>query len=117
MAMTTTVKNTKISIGDTVKVKQRFTVDNKPQTQSFQGLVIGIKGRKPGTSFTVRKISFDSIGVEKIWPVESPSIIKVTLIKSGNTRRAKLNYLKKRIGKTALKVKARKTKTKVSPKK
>ncbi|MFH0943487.1 MAG: 50S ribosomal protein L19 [Candidatus Beckwithbacteria bacterium] len=110
MAISIIVKNTQISIGDTVKVKQGFVVENKPQTQSFQGIVISIKGRKPGTTFTVRKISADSIGVEKIWPVDSPSIIKVTLIKSGNTRRAKLYFLKNRIGKTALKVKSDKTK-------
>ena len=117
MAISITVKDTKISIGDTVKVKQQFSVDGKPQTQIFEGLVISIKGRNPGTTFTVRKISSDSIGVEKIWPVASPSIIKVTLVKAGDTRRSKLYYLRKRIGKTALKVKTSKTKTKVSPKK
>lgn len=105
MAIKTVIKDTPVKIGDMVKVKHQFTVDDKTQTQTFQGLIIGIQGREIGKTFTVRKIAADSIGVEKIWPVHSPNILKVIVVKAGNTRRAKLYYLRKRIGKTALKVK------------
>jgi len=105
MAINTIIKDTPVKVGDTVKVKHQFTVDDKTQTQTFQGIIIGIQGREIGKTFTVRKISADAIGVEKIWPVHSPNILKVTVVKSGNTRRAKLYYLRGRLGKTALKVK------------
>lgn len=105
MAITTKIKDTQVKVGDTIKVKHQFTVDDKTQTQTFQGIIIGIQGREVGKTFTVRKISADAIGVEKIWPVHSPNILKVTLVKAGHTRRAKLYYLRNRLGKTALKVK------------
>jgi len=105
MAIKTVIKDTVVTVGDTVKVKHQFTVDDKTQTQTFQGIIIGIKGRGISKTFTVRKISADAIGVEKIWPVHSPNILKATVVKVGNTRRAKLYYLRNRIGKTALKVK------------
>jgi large subunit ribosomal protein L19 len=105
MAIKTVIKDTPVKVGDTIKVKHQFTVDDKTQTQTFQGIIIGIQGREIGKTFTVRKISADAIGVEKIWPVHSPNILKVTVVKPGNTRRAKLYYLRNRIGKTALKVK------------
>jgi len=105
MAIKTVIKETPVKVGDTIKVKHQFTVDDKNQTQTFQGVIIGIQGREVGKTFTVRKIAADAIGVEKIWPVHSPNILKVTVVKAGNTRRAKLYYLRNRIGKTALKVK------------
>lgn len=105
MAITTKIKDTQVKVGDTVKVKHQFTVDDKTQTQTFQGVIIGIQGREVGKTFTVRKISAEAIGVEKIWPVHSPNILKVTVVKPGRTRRAKLYYLRTRLGKTALKVK------------
>jgi len=108
MAIKTIVKDQSISVGDTIRVHQKFKVGEKTQSQVFEGLVIGIKGRGDNKSFTVRKIASDAIGVEKIWPVNSPNITKVTLKKTGNTRRAKLYYLRDRIGKEALKVKGRK---------
>ena len=106
MAISTKVKDTLVKVGDTVKVKHQFLVNDKPQTQSFQGIVIAIKGRGMGKSFTVRKIAADSIGVEKIWPVSSPNLLKITVVKSGNVHRAKLYYLRSRIGKQALRVKS-----------
>jgi large subunit ribosomal protein L19 len=106
MAIKTKVFATEISIGDTISVTQQFMSGEKVQKQTFTGLVMGIKGRDEGKSFTVRKISSDGIGVEKIWPVLSPNIIKVEVVRKGNPRRAKLNYLRSRIGKGALKVKA-----------
>jgi len=108
MALQTTVKNTSFKVGDTIKVYQKFKVGDKTQTQGFEGLVISIKGRGDNQSFTVRKIASDAIGVEKIWPVKTPNITKIILRKKGTVRRAKLNYLRKRTGKEALKVKGRK---------
>ncbi|MEA3355580.1 MAG: 50S ribosomal protein L19 [Patescibacteria group bacterium] len=106
MAIQTKVLNTKITVGDTVSVTQQFMSGEKMQKQTFTGLVMGIKGRGEGKSLTVRKISFDGIGVEKIWPVQSPNLVKIVVKKKGNPRRAKLNYLRSKIGKDALKIKA-----------
>ncbi len=105
MAIQTKVKDTSFSIGDTVKVYQKFKVGDKTQTQGFEGLVISIKGRGINQTFTVRKIATDGIGVEKIWPSQSPNVTKVILKKKGRVRRAKLFYLRQRTGKEALRVK------------
>lgn len=112
MAIKTKVLDTEITVGDTVSVTQQFLSGEKIQKQTFTGLVMGIKGREEGKSFTVRKISSDGIGVEKIWPVLSPHLVKVEVVRKGNPRRAKLNYLRSRIGKGALKVKAAKSEAK-----
>jgi len=106
MALTAEIKNIQVKVGDTIRVKHRFFQGDKAQSQTFQGVVIRIKGRGAGQTFTVRKISADAIGVEKIWPIHSPNLTKLTVVKTGNVRRAKLYYLRKRIGKTALKVKS-----------
>lgn len=100
------------SPGDTVKVYQKIKEGDpstgsgqvKTRTQIFEGVVLGIRGRGENKSFTVRKIAVGGIGVERIWPVESPWIEKVTVVKKGKTRRAKLYYLRKRTGKKAIKV-------------
>lgn len=105
MAINFSFQDQKIFIGDTVRVSHQFMVDNKPQTQVFEGTVIAIKNRGNQKTITVRKISADSIGVEKIWPLASPNITKIVVKKKGNPRRAKLYYLRNRIGKEALKVK------------
>jgi len=106
MAIKTKVLETDISVGDTISVTQKFMSGDKEQKQTFTGLVMGIKGRQEGKTFTVRKISSDGVGVEKIWPVMSPNLVKIEVKRKGNPRRAKLNYLRERIGKGALKVKA-----------
>ncbi|MBU1085375.1 MAG: 50S ribosomal protein L19 [Candidatus Beckwithbacteria bacterium] len=106
MALKTKILDTEIKVGDTINVTQEFMSGDKIQKQIFTGIVMGIKGRQEGKSFTVRKISSDGIGVEKIWPVLSPNLVKVEVKRKGNPRRAKLNYLRSRIGKGALKVKA-----------
>lgn len=93
---------TVFSVGDTVRVKHQFYVADKAQSQTFEGVVIAIKRRGEGKTFTVRKIATDGIGVEKIWPLMSPNILKVTVKKSGKVRRSKLYYLRHRIGKQAL---------------
>lgn len=105
MSIKFTYQETEIHIGDTIKVTHQFLVDDKPQLQIFEGILIAISGREENKTFTVRKISADAVGVEKIWPVISPNITKIEVKKKGNARRAKLYYLRKRIGKEALKVK------------
>jgi len=107
MAIKTTIKATTFSVGDTISVHHHFMVDGKKQSQVFTGLVIAIKGRGDQKTFMVRKISSDSIGVEKIWPASSPNITKITIKKKGNPRRAKLYYLRNKSGKEALKIKSR----------
>ena len=106
MAIQVKFQDTTFRVGDTVKVYQQFTSGEKKQTQAFEGLVISIRGRGMSKNFTVRKIASDSIGVEKIWPINSPNLKKIEIKKKGNTRRAKLYYLRDRIGKEALKVKS-----------
>ena len=96
------------SVGDTVKVYGKIKEGNRERIQVFEGIVIqvfeGIVIKKQGGSvratFTVRKNS-NGIGVEKTWPLHSPSVEKVEVIRYGKVRRAKLNYLKGRVGKSA----------------
>lgn len=105
MANQTTIKGTKVSAGDTVKVHQLIKEGDKERTQIFQGVVIAIKGTQENKTFTVRRIASGGIGVERIWPVVSPWITQVEVVKKGNVRRAKLFYLRKRVGRRATKVK------------
>lgn len=108
MAIQTKYKNTVFSVGDTVKVHQKIIEGEKQRTQIFEGVVIAIKGRQSGKSFTVRRIGAHNIGVEKIWPLTTPSIEKIDLIRKGHVRRAKLYYLRERIGSKAVKTKIKK---------
>jgi large subunit ribosomal protein L19 len=86
--------------GDTVKVQVRVIEGDKERLQAFQGVVIQKRGRGIGASFTVRKIS-GGVGVERIFPLHSPNIAAVDVIKRGDVRRAKLFYLRKLTGKAA----------------
>ena len=95
------------NVGDTVKVHTRVKEGGKERTQVFQGIVSGRRGRGLNAMFTVRRISYGE-GVEKIFPVNSPNVEKVEVIRAGKVRRAKLNYLRGRIGKRAMTVKERK---------
>jgi len=95
-----------ISVGDTVVVQQKIQEGDKVRKQPFQGVVIAVKGQLDRKSFTVRKISTHSIGVERIWPINSPWITNITVKKHGQVRRAKLYYLRDRTGKAASKVKS-----------
>lgn len=90
--------------GDTIRVYQKIKEGEKIRTQIFEGVVLGIRGRGENKSFTVRKIAVGGIGVERIWPVDSPSLEKIMVVKKGKTKRAKLYYLRKRTGKKAIKV-------------
>ena len=87
-------------IGDHVKVHYRITEGNRERIQVFQGDVIRRHGASSRETFTVRKISF-SIGVERTFPIHSPKIEKIEVIRHGDVHRAKLYYLRKKIGKAA----------------
>jgi len=84
--------------GDTVRVHVKIKEDEKTRIQVFEGIVIGKKGSGISATFTVRRISYGE-GVERIFPVHCPSINKIEVVKKGKVRRAKLYYLRKKIGK------------------
>ena len=109
MAIKTKFQETEFGVADTIRVHHSFKAGGKTQTQVFEGIVMGIRGRDENKTFTVRKISFDGVGVEKIWSLNNPSITKITVKKKGTARRAKLTYLRSRIGKLALKAGIRET--------
>ena len=90
-------------VGDNVKVHYRITEGNRERIQVFQGDVIRRQGESVRETFTVRKISF-SIGVERTFPVHSPKIEKIEVTRKGDVRRAKLYYLRNKVGK-AVKIK------------
>ena len=93
------------SVGDTVKVYGKIKEGNRERIQVFEGTVIKKQGGSNRATFTVRKLS-NGVGVEKTWPLHSPHVVKVEVIRQGKVRRAKLNYLRDRVGKAA-KVKER----------
>ena len=88
------------SVGDTVKVYAKIIEGNRERVQVFEGVVLKRQGGSSRETFTVRKNS-NGIGVEKTWPLHSPSIEKVEVVRHGKVRRAKLNYLRGRVGKAA----------------
>lgn len=90
----------KFNAGDTISVDYKIKEGNKERIQQFRGVVIKIKGEGTTKTFTVRKMS-DGIGVERIFPLSSPFIEKVTVNKYGRVRRAKLYYLRALTGKKA----------------
>lgn len=102
MGLTAQHNQTGFAVGDLVRLQQRFFAGDKAQQQAFDGVVIAIKGRNEGRSITVRKIAAAGIGVEKIWPLAAPNLLKVTVKKAGRVSRGKLYYLRQRIGRQAL---------------
>jgi len=97
------VKNPKFGVGDTIAVNLIVREGDKKRNQLFSGIVIAIKNSGIRKTFTIRKISA-GIGVEKIIPLNSPNIESIKLLKKGSVRKSKLYYMRKRIGKKALKV-------------
>ncbi|MDE6890601.1 MAG: 50S ribosomal protein L19 [Lachnospiraceae bacterium] len=87
-------------VGDTVKVHAKIKEGNRERVQVFEGVVLKRQGTGARETFTVRKIS-NSVGVERTWPVYSPSIENIEVVRRGKVRRAKLNYLRSRVGKKA----------------
>ncbi len=86
--------------GDTVMIDFRVVEGGKERIQQYQGVVIGRKGSGVGETFTVRKIS-GGVGVERIFPIHTPMISSLSVVRRGKVRRAKLNYLRKLTGKAA----------------
>ena len=87
-------------VGDTVKVYGKIKEGNRERVQVFEGIVLKRQGGSSRETFTVRKSS-NGVGVEKTWPVYSPNVEKIEVVRKGKVRRAKLNYLRDRIGKKA----------------
>ena len=87
-------------VGDNVKVHYRIVEGNRERIQVFQGDVIRRHGHSSRETFTVRKVSF-SVGVERTFPVHSPKIDTIEVVRRGDVRRAKLYYLRKKVGKAA----------------
>ena len=87
-------------VGDTVKVYGKIKEGNRERIQVFEGTVIKKQGGSNRATFTVRKLS-NGVGVEKTWPLHSPNVEKVEVVRRGKVRRAKLYYLRDRIGKAA----------------
>ena len=96
-------KRPDVKVGDTVKLHLKIKEGEKERTQIFEGVVIAKKGAGLSSTLTVRKISY-GVGVEKIVPLHSPSLEKIEIVKRGTVRRSKLYYLRKRVGRRALKV-------------
>lgn len=91
---------TEFEVGDTIKVHGKIKEGNRERIQIFEGTVLKRQGTGARETFTVRKIS-NGVGVEKTWPVYSPLIDKIEVVRKGKVRRAKLNYLRQRVGKAA----------------
>ena len=89
-----------LKIGDTVKVHAKIKEGNRERIQVFEGIVLKKQGGGARATFTVRKNS-NGVGVEKTWPLHSPNVEKVEVVRHGKVRRAKLNYLRGRVGKRA----------------
>jgi len=87
-------------VGDTVKVHFKIVEGKNERVQIYEGLVIAMKNSKVGKTFSVRKISY-GVGVERVFPIHSPRIVKVEVVRPGKVRRAKLYYIREKIGKGA----------------
>ena len=91
---------TEFRVGDTIKVHAKVNEGNRERIQVFEGTVLKKQGGSNRATFTVRKNS-NGIGVEKTWPLHSPNIEKIEVVRRGKVRRAKLTYLRGRVGKRA----------------
>ncbi len=89
-----------IEIGDTVNVHVKIREGEKERIQAFEGTVIARKGGGVAETFTVRRLSY-GVGVERVFPIHSPNVAKVDIVRKGSVRRAKLYYLRGRVGKAA----------------
>jgi large subunit ribosomal protein L19 len=97
---------TSFEVGDTIKVHTRVIEGDKERVQIYSGIVIGRKGCGINENFTVRRVSYGE-GVERVFPLHSPRIAKIEVERRGAVRRAKLNFLRQRKGKSATTVKDR----------
>jgi len=95
----------KFGVGDTVKVLTKIVEGDKTRLHPFEGIVIARKGSGIKSSFTVRKISYGE-GIERIFCIYSPAVERIEVVKRGKVRRAKLYYMRARVGKSATKIEA-----------
>ena len=89
-----------INIGSTVRVHVKIREGERERIQVFEGTIIAVKGSGVSETFTVRRVSY-GVGIERVFPVNSPNVAKVELVRSGKVRRSKLYYLRDRVGKAA----------------
>ena len=89
-----------LKVGNTVRVHVRIKEGNKERIQVFEGIIIKVQGGGVNQTFTVRKTSY-GVGVERVFPIHSPNVKGVKLVRKGHVRRAKLYYLRDRVGKAA----------------
>jgi len=104
-----------VGTGDTVRVHQEIEESGKTRVQVFEGIVIAIKNAGRGQTFTVRRTAVGGVGVERILPVHLPSIKQVEVLRKGKVRRAKLYYLRDRVGKAATRIKEQATGKRAKP--
>jgi len=90
------MKNDSFKPGDTIRLYTKNLADQKVRTTPFEGVVIAIHGKSQNKTFILRKIATGAVAVEKIFPMNSPAIEKIQVIKQGKVRRAKLYYLRKK---------------------
>lgn len=105
VASVTDKEITPFNVGDTIRVHYKIIEGDKSRVQPYEGIVIAKKGVGMSKTFMVRRIGADNIGVERIFPLFSPNIDKIEIVSEGKVRRAKLYYLRERVGKAATKVK------------
>ncbi len=119
MSITATHNDVDFAVGDVVRVSQKISEGEKSRIQIFEGVVIGIKGRGIGQSFTVRRIGSAQVGIEKIFPVSTPTIDKVTVVKKGGkgVRHAKLYFVRNKSKKEISKIYSRSTRKSDEPSK
>ncbi|HZZ98862.1 MAG TPA: 50S ribosomal protein L19 [Candidatus Saccharimonadia bacterium] len=116
MAKYLNYNNKEISVGDSVRVHVKIQEgEDKFRIQMFEGILIAIDNKNINKMFTVRKIAADGIGVERLFPVDGPMIANIEVKKKGNVRRAKLHYLRNRIGKESTNIKQQIDVTETAP--
>lgn len=109
MALTAHHTEIKFSVGDRIKVTQRIKEGEKKRLQAFEGILLGIKGSKENTSITVRRIGEAQIGIERIFPLHSPTIEKIEVVKEGGrgVKQAKIYYVREKSKKEIEKIYSR----------
>ena len=95
MAISAQIGEVKFHVGDIIRVHYKIKeAEDKERVQVYEGMVMGIRGRQENRTFTVRKIGANGIGIERIYPLNTPWIAKIEVKKSGTVRRGKLNYIR-----------------------
>lgn len=92
-------------VGDTIRIFYKIIEGDKLRTQPYEGIVISKRGEGESRSFTVRRIGADSVGIERIFPASSPNIDSIKITKRGKVRRAKLYFLRGKVGRAAMRIK------------